>query len=125
MITPCTCTNHQNTQSTFNILLMNSLNFVVKVVVETDPPGVPTGSSNNNSFIHGLGSSIMLTCSISSIPGAKSVFKWSCSTRCLVGVEMEQTISVTLQMSGEISCAYTVDGAEYYSDPLEIIVTGM
>ena len=104
---------------------MNSLNFVVKVAVDTNPLGVPTGGSINNSFIHALGSSIMLTCSISSIPAANSVFKWSCSTECLVGVEMEQTISVTLQISGEISCAYTIDGAEYYSDPLEIIVTGM
>ena len=96
----------------------------MKVAVVTDPPGIPTGGNSNNSFTHVLGSSIMLTCSISSAPAAKSVFKWSCSTGCLVDVEMEQTISVTLQMSGEIVCAYAVDGSEVYSDPIGIIITG-
>lgn len=103
---------------------MDSLNFVVKVAVLTNPPGVPSGGISNNSFTHTLGSSIMLTCSISSTPAANSVFKWSYSTGCLADVEMQQTVSVTLQKSGEIFCAYTVDGIEYYSDPIEIIVTG-
>ena len=105
---------------------MNFLNFIVKVAVLTNPAGIPSGDSSNNSFTHVLGSSIMLTCSISSTPAANSVFKWSCSTGCLADVEMEQTISVTLHKSGEIFCAYTstVDGVEYYSDPIEIIVTG-
>ena len=94
----------------------------MKVAVVTDPPGIPTGDNSNNSFTHVLGSSIMFTCSISSAPAANSVFKWSCSTGCLVGVKMEQTVSVTLQMSGEIVCAYAVDGAEVYSDPIGIII---
>ena len=103
---------------------MNSLYIAVKVSIVSDTPGIFAGGSNNNSFIHLVGSNIRLTCSITSTPATNSMFKWRCSTGCLVDVKMEQTISANIQKSGEIFCAYTVDDIEYSSDPIEINVTG-
>ena len=95
----------------------------MNISIVSDPPGIFAGGSNNNSFTHLVGSIISLTCSIISTPVTNSVFKWRCSTGCLVDVKMEQTISVNIQKSGEIFCAYTVDDIEYSSDPIEIIAT--
>ena len=77
-----------------------------------------------SSLVHLIGSDLNLTCSTTSTPVVNSVFRWRCSTGYLAGVEMGQTISVTLQESGVIVCAYAVDGIEYASDPIEFNVTG-
>ena len=76
----------------------------------------------NNSFGYFIGSQLSLTCSITSTPVANSEFRWRCSTGCLNGVEVGQTINPTVQQGGVIFCAYTVDGIEYSSDPIEIRV---
>ena len=76
----------------------------------------------NNSFVYFIGSQLSLTCSITSTPVANSEFRWRCSTGCLNGVEVGQTINTTVQQGGLIFCAYTVDGIEYSSDPIEIRV---
>ena len=96
----------------------------MKISILSDPTGVQIGNSNNDSFIYLEGSNVELTCSINSVPVNNSLFKWSCSTGCLAGVKMEQIINVNIQKSGEILCAYVVDGIEYSSNPIEIIATG-
>ena len=96
----------------------------MKVTVVNDPPGVFDSGRNKNSFEHLVGSNIKLTCSISTTPAANSMFKWRCSTGCLEGVKMEQTINVTMQKSGEIFCAYTIDGVGYNSNSIGIYVAG-
>ena len=83
------------------------------------------GGENNNSFVYFIGSQLSLTCLIASTPVTNSEFRWRCSTGCLNGVEIGQTINVTVEQDGMIICAYTVDGVEYSSDPIEIrVLTG-
>ena len=96
----------------------------MQLSIVSEPPGTLIGGINNNSFVHVVGSNLTLTCLISSTPVDNSVFKWRCSTGCLASVEMGQKISVMMQKSGMIFCAYTVNGVEYNSDPIEINVTG-
>lgn len=96
----------------------------MQLSVISKPPGIFIGGINNNSFVHVVGSNLTLTCLIGSTPVANSVYKWRCSTGCLVGTKMEQTVTVTIQKSGMIFCASAVDGIEYNSDPIEINVTG-
>ena len=88
-----------------------------------ESPGMVVDGSNSS--FHLVGSNLNMSCSITSTPVANSEFRWKCSTGCLDGVETGQTIIVTAQQSGVIVCAYTVDGVEYNSDPIQIHVTGM
>jgi len=98
------------------------INYVaVNVSIISESPGIFIDASNNKSTLHIYYElNLTLTCSISFTPAANSVFKWRCSTGCLVGIKMKQTINATIQKSGVIFCTYTLDGIEYSSDPLVI-----
>ena len=93
----------------------------MNVFIVNETPGI-FGGGNNNSFVYFIGSQLSLTCLITSTPVTNSEFRWRCSTGCLNGVEIGQTINVTVEQGGMITCAYIVDGIEYSSDPIEIRV---
>ena len=93
---------------------------LVNVSIINETPGI--FGRENNSFAYFIGSQLSLTCLITSTPVANSEFKWRCSTGCLNGVKVGQTINLTVQQGGAIFCAYTVDGIEYSSDPIEISI---
>ena len=90
----------------------------MNVSIVNESPGIFGGE--NNSFQYFIGTQLSLTCLITSTPVANSEFRWRCSTGCLNGVELGQTINLTVQQGGVIFCAYTVDDIEYSSDPIEI-----
>ena len=93
----------------------------MNVSIVNESPGI-FGGGINNSFVYFIGSQLSLTCLLTSTPVTDSEFRWRCSTGCLNGVETGQTINVTVQQGGLVFCAYTVDGIEYSSDPIEIRV---
>ena len=95
--------------------------FTVNISIVNEPSGF-FGGGSNNSFVYFVGTQLRLTCLITSTPVTNSEFRWRCSTDCLNGVEVGQTINVTVEQGGMITCAYTVDSVEYSSDPIEIRV---
>ena len=103
------------------ILSFDKILFTVNVSIVNETPGIFGGGSNNSS-VYFIGSQLSLTCLITSTPVTNSEFRWRCSTGCLNGVEIGQTINVTVEQGGMITCAYTVDSIEYSSDPIEIRV---
>ena len=106
--------------STGSIIIIRTF-LTVNISIVNETPGM-FATGNNNSFMYFVGSVLKLTCSITSTPVANSEFRWRCSSGCLAGMDIGQTITITVQQSGMIVCSYTVDGIEYDSDPIEIHV---
>ena len=99
-----------------------------RVVITTNPLGNPVPGATNV-FEYYTGTDVSLTCMVTPTPPSDSEFSWSCSTGCFADMEMEQTINVTdIEEidSGVINCSVTIDGTQYFSEPIEIgVVEGM
>ena len=73
------------------------------------------------------GSDVNVTCMVIPPPPPNSEFSWNCSTGCLQGVEMEQTIrlaNVSRIESGVMNCSMTIAGNDFQSQPFQLTVLG-
>ena len=105
-------------------LVQIAVSFTLTIVSNSS---VSTDNDDNSSLEYVAGSDVNLTCMVTPPPPSNSEFSWNCSTGCLEGVEMEQTISlanVSGIESGTMNCSMTISGNNFQSQSFQLTVLG-
>ena len=93
------------------------------VSIESDPPS----NNTNNVIQYILGSDVTVRCLVTPVPPPGSEFTWNCSSGCLDNVTLQETINITelgLLKNIVINCSVMINSNQYFSELVEINVTG-
>jgi len=102
-----------------------AVDFTLTIVSNSSSPSADSDGDYDLNYI--AGSDVNLTCMVTPPPPPNSEFSWNCSTGCLEGIEMEQTIrlaSFGRIESGVMSCSMDFGGNVFQSQSFHLRVIG-
>ena len=108
----------------YHVLVPTAISFTLTIVSNSS---ISTDNQDESSLEYVAGSDVNLTCMVTPPPPPNSEFTWNCSTGCLEGVEMEQTISlanISRIESGLMNCSMIISGNNFQSQLFQLTVLG-